>query len=51
MSNPDQKLEVLVQGVEEWPPPELACWATGARFHARRVDGDYGPVLTARRLG
>jgi GNAT superfamily N-acetyltransferase len=48
MSNPDLKVEILVQGVEDWLKRELPGWATRTRFHARRVDGNHVLVLTAR---
>jgi len=48
MTAPDLRVEVLVQGVEEWLKRELPGWATRTRFHARRVDGDRVLVLTAR---
>jgi GNAT superfamily N-acetyltransferase len=50
MSRPDLKVEVLVQGVEEWLKRELPGWATRTRFHARRVDGEHVLVLTARDI-
>src|SRR5712672_2380019 len=48
MSGPDLKVEIVVQGVEEWLKRELPGWATRTRFHARRVDGNHVLVLTAR---
>jgi hypothetical protein len=51
MSDADLKLEILVQGVEEWLARELPGWATRTRFHAKRVDGDRILVLTARDDG
>jgi GNAT superfamily N-acetyltransferase len=48
MSDLELKVEILIQGVEEWLKRELPGWATRTRIHARRVDGDRVLVLTAR---
>jgi GNAT superfamily N-acetyltransferase len=50
VTDPDRQVEILVQGVETWLARELPGWATRARFHARRVDGDHVLVLTARDI-